>query len=62
MSTLIIQSIADKKDDPTNRRIVSSWPAKFDNSYPLGLGFKADEGGMVPIVQRFKDAIARGEA
>jgi len=50
------------KDDPTNRRIVSSWPAKFDNSYPLGLGFTADEGGMVPIVQRFKDAVEAGLA
>ncbi|KAK4688493.1 hypothetical protein P7C73_g1638, partial [Tremellales sp. Uapishka_1] len=50
------------QDDPTNRRIVGSWPARFDNSYPCGLGFVADEGGMVPIVQRFKDAVAAGLA
>lgn len=50
------------KDDPTNRRIVGSWPARFDNSYPCGLGFIVDEGGMVPIVQRFKDAVDAGLA
>lgn len=45
------------KDDPTNRRIVGSWPARFDNSYPVGLGFVADEGGMVPIVRRFREQL-----
>ncbi|OCF33671.1 nucleoside-diphosphate-sugar epimerase [Kwoniella heveanensis CBS 569] len=50
------------KDDPTNRRIVSSWPARFDNEYPLSLGFVVDEGGMVPIVQRFKEAVEAGLA
>jgi hypothetical protein len=55
------------KDDPTNRRIVGSWPAAFDNSYPLSLGFIVDEGNggeeaMVPIVQRFKDAVEAGLA
>lgn len=45
------------KDDPINRRIVGSWPDKFDNSYPLGLGFVADEGGMVPIVRRFREQL-----
>lgn len=50
------------KDDPINRRIVGSWPARFDNSYPTGLGFIADQGGMVPIVQRFKDAVDAGLA
>ncbi|KAI0330180.1 NAD(P)-binding protein [Cubamyces sp. BRFM 1775] len=49
------------EDDPTNRRIVSSWPARFDNSYALGLGFAVDEGGMVPIVQRFKEQMLAGE-
>ena len=43
------------QDDPTNRRIVSSWPAKFDNTYPCSLGFTVDNGGMVPIVRRFKE-------
>lgn len=50
------------RDDPTNRRIVSSWPAKFDNTYALGLGFEVDEGGMVPIVRRFQAAVKAGEA
>lgn len=50
------------KDDPTNRRIVSSWPARFDNNYPLGLGFVVDEGGMVPIVRRFQEAVKNGSA
>jgi len=50
------------QDDPINRRIVSSWPAKFDNSYPLSLGFVVDEGGMVPIIKKFKEDIAAGIA
>ncbi|GMK54954.1 hypothetical protein CspeluHIS016_0200100 [Cutaneotrichosporon spelunceum] len=45
------------KDDSTNRRIVGSWPARFDNDYPLGLGFVVDEGGMVPIVRRFRQQL-----
>ncbi|TXT05919.1 hypothetical protein VHUM_03680 [Vanrija humicola] len=49
--------LVEFKDDPTNRRIVSSWPARFDNAYPLGLGFVADAGGMVPIVRRFQAAL-----
>ena len=50
------------QDDPVNRRIVSSWPARFDNSYPLSLGFVVDEGGMVPIVQKFKQDVEAGLA
>ena len=50
------------EDNPLNRRIVSSWPARFDNSYPLSLGFYVDEGGMVPIVERFQDAVKQGKA
>jgi nucleoside-diphosphate-sugar epimerase len=50
------------KDDPTNRRVVSSWPACFDNSYALGLGFVVDEGGMVPIVREFKKDVEAGIA
>ncbi|KAH9475253.1 D-erythronate dehydrogenase [Psilocybe cubensis] len=45
------------KDDPVNRRLVSSWPSAFDNSYALSLGFAVDEGGMEPIVQRFWDRV-----
>ncbi|ODN99430.1 nucleoside-diphosphate-sugar epimerase [Cryptococcus wingfieldii CBS 7118] len=48
------------QDDPINRRIVGSWPARFDNAYPRSLGFVVDEGGMVPVVQRFKEAVAAG--
>ena len=41
-------------DDAANRTLVASWPARFDNAYALGLGFGVDEGGMVPIVERFR--------
>lgn len=50
------------KHDETDRRIVSSWPEKANNSYALELGFVQDEGGMVPVVQRFKDDIEAGRA
>ncbi|KAF7297150.1 ABC bile acid [Mycena indigotica] len=42
------------KDDPVDRRLVLSWPAHFDLSYPLSLGFIQDVGGMLPIVQKLK--------
>ncbi|KAG6915970.1 hypothetical protein DXG01_009059 [Tephrocybe rancida] len=42
------------KDDPVNRRVVSSWPAIFDNAYALSLGFESDVGGMEPIVRKFQ--------
>lgn len=48
------------RDDETDRRIVSSWPEKADNSYALRLGFLQDEGGMVPVVQQFEDEMAGG--
>lgn len=50
------------KDDPLNRRIVASWPSRFDNSYPLSLGFVVDEGGMEPIVRQFQKDVAAGIA
>jgi len=50
------------KDDPINRRIVSSWPPAFDNTYPLSLGFLVDEGGMEPIVRQFQKDVAAGIA
>ena len=37
--------------DETNRRVVSSWPARFDNAYALGLGFARDDA--VPAVCLF---------
>jgi hypothetical protein len=46
------------EDDPVNRRIVSSWPSAFDNTYALSLGFLVDEGGMLPIVKQFQADIA----
>lgn len=48
------------KNDPTNARIVGSWPPRFDNTYPLSLGFTVDQGGMVPIVKRFQEAVKAG--
>jgi len=50
------------KDDPINRRMVSSWPAVFDNTYPLSLGFVVDQGGMLPIVKQFQQDIVAGMA
>ncbi|KAH9846426.1 NAD-P-binding protein [Lenzites betulinus] len=48
------------RDDETDRRIVGSWPARFDNAYALGLGFVVDEGGMEPLVRRFKEQLEAG--
>lgn len=45
--------LIDFKDDEMNRRIVSSWPAKFDCSYAVGLGFKADSEGMDRVIKDF---------
>ncbi|KAK2464958.1 hypothetical protein APHAL10511_003034 [Amanita phalloides] len=41
-------------DDPVNRRIVSSWPSRFDNSYAIDLGYHVDEGGIEGIVAEFQ--------
>lgn len=54
--------LVEFKDDEANRRIVGSWPARFDNGYAMGLGFVVDEGGMVPIVRRFKEDVEAGLA
>lgn len=43
----------DFKDDETNRRIVSSWPARFDCSYAIGLGFEVDSEGMDRVITDF---------
>jgi nucleoside-diphosphate-sugar epimerase len=48
------------KDDPVNRRIVSSWPSRFDNSYALDLGYYIDEGGIEGIVTDFKRKLVAG--
>ncbi len=48
------------KDDPVNRRIVSSWPSQFDNSHALKLGYYVDEGGIEGIVTEFKRKLEVG--
>jgi len=50
------------KDDPVSRRLVISWPSRFDNTYSLSLGFVVDEGGMEPIVHQFQKDIEAGIA
>ncbi|KAJ6510515.1 hypothetical protein C8R45DRAFT_964379 [Mycena sanguinolenta] len=50
------------RDDPVSRRLVSSWPSRFDNTHALGLGFVVDEGGMEPIVRRFQKDVEAGKA
>ncbi|KAJ3986772.1 hypothetical protein F5890DRAFT_1501545 [Lentinula detonsa] len=50
------------ENDPTARRLVDSWPQRFDNTYALSLGFTVDEGGMLPIVERFKKDVDAGIA
>ena len=57
-----VRNLVKFKDDPVNRRMVSSWPALFDNTYPLSLGFVVDQGGMLPIVKRFKQDVDAGIA
>ncbi len=48
-----ILDLIEFKDDETNKRLVSSWPARFDCSYAIGLGFKADSGGMEKVIKDF---------
>jgi hypothetical protein len=50
------------KKDPTNARIVGSWPRAFNNDYALGLGFVLQEGGFKSIVESFKADVAAGRA
>jgi nucleoside-diphosphate-sugar epimerase len=45
--------LIDFKNDETNKRIVSSWPAKFDCSYALELGFKVDSEGMDRVIKDY---------
>jgi nucleoside-diphosphate-sugar epimerase len=39
--------------DETCKRIVSSWPRGFDNSYALSLGFVCDEDGYEGAIQEY---------
>ncbi|KAF5377120.1 hypothetical protein D9757_008802 [Collybiopsis confluens] len=50
------------ENDPETKRLLDSWPQRFDNSYAFSLGFVVDEGGMVPIVERFKRDVEAGLA
>ncbi|KAF9059955.1 hypothetical protein BDP27DRAFT_1302147 [Rhodocollybia butyracea] len=50
------------EDDPPTKRLVDSWPQRFDNTYALSLGFKADKGGILPIVEKFKKDVEAGRA
>ncbi|KAI9353207.1 hypothetical protein DFJ73DRAFT_828537 [Zopfochytrium polystomum] len=45
------------RDDPTNRRIVSSWPSSFDNTPAVALGFVEEDGNFEEIVRRFQRAL-----
>ena len=45
------------EEDETNKRVVSGWPAAFDNSYALGMGFVVDQGGIREIVKKFKEDV-----
>ncbi|KAF5347742.1 hypothetical protein D9756_010265 [Leucocoprinus leucothites] len=45
--------LVEFKNDETNRRIVSSWPARFDCEYAKSLGFKGDEEGMDQVIQDY---------
>ena len=37
-----------------DKRIVQSWPSKFDITQALQMGFTGDNDGVLPIVQQFK--------
>lgn len=44
--------------DETCKRIVSSWPKAFDNTYGLGLGFTVDTDGFEGAIQEYMAAYA----
>lgn len=48
------------KKDPTNARIVGSWPRAFNNDYSLSLGFVLHDGGFKSIVESFKKGVEEG--
>ncbi|KXN91329.1 hypothetical protein AN958_01304 [Leucoagaricus sp. SymC.cos] len=52
-----ILNLIDFRDDETNRRIVTSWPAKFDCSYALQLGFQVDAEGMDRVIQDYMQTV-----
>lgn len=48
------------KKDPTNARIVGSWPRAFNNDYSLSLGFVLHPGGFKSIVESFQAGVKAG--
>lgn len=44
--------------DETCKRIVSSWPREFDNSYALSLGFNVDKDGFEGAIKEYVKAYA----
>ncbi|KDN41233.1 NAD(P)-binding protein [Tilletiaria anomala UBC 951] len=40
--------------DETCRRLVTSWPASFDNSYALSMGFEVDTEGFIGCIMEYK--------
>jgi len=56
-----VLKLIEFKDDSTNRRIVASWPARFDNAYARSLGFVVDEGGMIGVVEEFQRDLERAK-
>lgn len=54
--------LVDYKKDPTNARIVGSWPRAFNNDYAFSLGFKLHPGGFRACVESFKADVEAGRA
>ncbi|KAJ1030532.1 hypothetical protein NDA16_001441 [Ustilago loliicola] len=44
--------------DQVCERLVGTFPARFDNEFALGIGFKVDEGGFEANVREFQDFLA----
>lgn len=44
--------------DEVCERLVNTFPARFDNSFALGIGFKVDEGGFEGNVREFQEYLA----
>ncbi|KAJ1533049.1 hypothetical protein HK405_000719, partial [Cladochytrium tenue] len=47
------------EEDETNRRIVCSWPSKFDNQPAVDLGFVPESADFVEIARRFQKSLAQ---
>jgi nucleoside-diphosphate-sugar epimerase len=52
------EALVEFRDIPEVRRIVASWPARFDVSRALSLGFARDEG-FDSFVREFRDGLGR---